>query len=91
MNKTTKLHLIHIEFTLQYITLIDNYIIKDTLGWQVMTTPLKLKQKQYSEQNDKIAFDTHRIYITIYHNYWLLYCKKHIKMASNDNTIKVEK
>ena len=29
--KTTNWHLIYIKFTLQYITLIDYYIIKDTL------------------------------------------------------------
>ena len=28
--KTTNWHLIYIEFTLQYITLIDYYIVKDT-------------------------------------------------------------
>ena len=30
MNKMTKLHLIHIEFTLQYITLTTYYIVKYT-------------------------------------------------------------
>ena len=44
--KMTKLYFIHIEFTLQYITLIDYYIVKDTLRWQEMTTPKNLKQKQ---------------------------------------------
>ena len=38
VNKMTKLHSIHIEFTMQYITLIDYYIVKDKLRWQVMTT-----------------------------------------------------
>ena len=47
------------------------------------------KQKQYSEQNDKIAFNT-LDYITIYHTYWLLYCKRHIQMMSNDSTINVK-
>ena len=28
--KTTNWHLIYIEFTLQYVTLIDYYIVKDT-------------------------------------------------------------
>ena len=31
LNKMTKLHLIHLEFTLRYITLTSYYIIKDTL------------------------------------------------------------
>ena len=48
------------------------------------------KQKQQSEQNDKIPSNTIRIYITIYHTYRLLYCKEHIQMMSNDSTINVE-
>ena len=44
--KTTKLYLIHIEFTLQYITLNDYCIVNDTLIWQVTTTLKKFKQKQ---------------------------------------------
>ena len=39
MNKMTKLYLFHIEFTIQYITHTDYYNVKDTLRWQVMTTP----------------------------------------------------
>ena len=31
VNKITKLHSIHLEFTLQYITFTDYYIIKDIL------------------------------------------------------------
>ena len=38
----------------------------------------------------KIAFNTHRIYITIYHTYPLLYCKGHIQIRSSDSTINVE-
>ena len=30
VNKITKLHLIHLEFTLQHITLTNYYIVKDT-------------------------------------------------------------
>ena len=30
VNKMTKLHLIHLEFTLQYIILTNYYIVKDT-------------------------------------------------------------
>ena len=48
------------------------------------------KQKQQSEQNDKIAFITIKIYITIYHTYSLLYCKGHIQIINSDNTINVE-
>ena len=32
MNKMTKLHSIHLEFTLQYITLTNYYIVKDTFS-----------------------------------------------------------
>ena len=35
------------------------------------------------------TFNTLRTYITIYHTYWLLYCKRHIQMTSNENTINV--
>ena len=34
------------------------------------------------------AFNTHRIYITLYHTHMLLYCEGHIQMRSNDSTIK---
>ena len=34
------------------------------------------------------AFNTHRIYITLYHTHMLLYCEGHIQMTSNDSTIK---
>ena len=46
--------------------------------------------KQQSEQNDKIAFNTFRTYITTYHTYQLLYHKGHYQMMSNDNTINVK-
>ena len=46
--------------------------------------------KSENEENDKIAFNTLRIYITIYHIYLLLYCTGHIQMRSNDSTINVE-
>ena len=48
------------------------------------------KQKKKSEQNDKIAFNILRIYITIYHTYLLLYCKGHNHMRNNNRTINVE-
>ena len=60
----TKLHSIHLEFTLQYITLTNYYIVKDTFRWWVMTASQMWKQKkQQSEENDKPAFNTLRIYI----------------------------
>ena len=41
-----------------------------------MTAPKMWKQKTIeSAQNDKIAFDTLKIYNTLYINYFLLYCK----------------
>ena len=43
-----------------------------------------------SKENDKIAFNTLKIDITIYHTYLLLYCKGHIQMMSIDSTINVE-
>ena len=45
--------------------------------------------KKQSEQNDKITFNTLRIYLTIYHTYTLLYCKEKIQLMSNDITINV--
>ena len=42
------------------------------------------------KENDKIAFNTIRICITIYNTYILLYCKRHIQMRSNDSIINVE-
>ena len=39
INKITKLHSIHIEFALQYITLTDYYIVKNTFREEVTTTP----------------------------------------------------
>ena len=38
---------------------------------------------------NKIAYNTLRIYITIYHTYILLYCKEHIQITSNDSIINV--
>ena len=49
------------------------------------------KQKIIEWTNDKIAFITFRIYITIYHTYFLLYCKGYIQMMSNDSNKNVEK
>ena len=40
-------------------------------------------------QNDKIAFNIHKMYFTINHRYLLLYCKGHIQMMSNDSNINV--
>ena len=37
VNKMTKLHSIHIEFTLQNITLTDYYTVRDTFKSQIMT------------------------------------------------------
>ena len=54
------------------------------------TMNVETKKKQPSEQNDKIAFNILRIYITIYHTYQLLYCKGHIQMRNNNRTINVE-
>ena len=42
------------------------------------------------KQNDKIAFNILRIYITIYHTYQLLYCKGYNQMRNNNRTINVE-
>ena len=47
-------------------------------------------KKQYSEQNNEIAFSIFQIYITIYHTYLLLYHKGHIQMRSNDSNINVK-
>ena len=90
VNKITKLHSTHLKFTLQYITLTIYYIIKDTFRWwwQVMTAPKMWKQKTIeSAQNGKIALDTLKVYNTLYITYFLLYCKWHIQIISNDNTI----
>ena len=38
----------------------------------------------------EIGFNTLKIYITIYYNYQLLYCKEHIHIMSNNNIINVE-
>ena len=38
----------------------------------------------------KIASNTIRINITIYHTYQLLYCKGHIQMMSNDRTMNMK-
>ena len=46
--------------------------------------------RKYSEQNDKITFNTLRIYIEIYYTYQLLYCKRLIERMSNDSIINVE-
>ena len=35
-------------------------------------------------------FNSLRIYITIYHTYPLLYCKKHVQVVSNNSMINVE-
>ena len=36
VNKIRKLHLIQLEFILQYITLTNYYIVKDTFRWLIM-------------------------------------------------------
>ena len=43
------------------------------------------------KQNNKIAFNTYRFYITICHTYFLLDCKEHIQIMSNNSTINVER
>ena len=48
------------------------------------------QKKQQSKQNDKIPFNTFRIYITVYDTYPLLYFKGHIHMMSNDSPINME-
>ena len=51
---------------------------------------MNVKTKTIDEQNDKIGFNTLRIYITICYTYLLLYCKGQIQTRSNDSTINVE-
>ena len=46
-----------------------------------------LKQKKIV----KVTFSTLRIYTKLYQSYKLLYCKGHIQMTSNHNTIHVKK
>ena len=75
VSKVTSLHSIQLEFTLQYITLTCYYIVKDTFRWWIIKTPMWKEKVIECEQKDKIAINTIRIYITIYHTYWLLYCK----------------
>ena len=43
-----------------------------------------------SEQNSKIAFNTLRINMKIYHTYLLLYRKGQVQIRSRDSTINVE-
>ena len=50
---------------------------------------INVKTKEIKWINDNITFNTLG-YITIYHTYWLLYCKRHIQMISNDSTVKME-
>ena len=45
MNKTTKLYLIHIKFTLQYIILIDYYIVKETFKMASNDNTIKVEIK----------------------------------------------
>ena len=45
---------------------------------------------EWRKINDKIAFNTLRIYITIYDTYLLLYCKWHIQIRINNSIINVE-
>ena len=54
-----------------------------------MTAPEMWKQKTI-ENKIKILFNTLRIYITIYHTYFLLHCKGNIQITSNDRTINEE-
>ena len=42
------------------------------------------------KKKTKLHLNTLKIYITMYHTYFLLYCKGHIQMMSNDRTINVE-
>ena len=37
-----------------------------------------------------VAFNTLRMYITIYHTYRLLYCKEHIQITGNYSTINLK-
>ena len=63
--------------------------------WHIQITnnhsTISVEKKQQSEENYIIAFNTLRIYITIYHTYSLLYCKWHIQITSNQSTISMER
>ena len=48
------------------------------------------KTKQLSKQNHNNTFNIFRIHITLYQNYILLYCKRHIYITSNNNNINVQ-
>ena len=51
---------------------------------------INIKTKKIGvNKNDKIVFNTLRIYITIYNTYTQLYCKEKIQLMSNDITINV--
>ena len=78
VNKMIKLYLINLELTLQHITFTNYYIAKDTFKQWVMTTALMQRQKNRVNKMVKFVFNTHRIYITIYHTYTLFYCREKI-------------
>ena len=51
---------------------------------------INVETKTIEWANEKIAFITILIYITIYHTNQLLYCKGRIQRMSNDNSINME-
>ena len=67
----TKLHLMHLEFTLQYITLTNYYIVKDTFRREIITEPLMWKQK-----NNRVNKMTklHSIYLEFTLQYIIFTC-----------------
>ena len=52
---------------------------------------INVETKTIEWTNNKIAFNTYRIYATIYYTYLLLYCKGHIQIISNESTTNVKK
>ena len=49
------------------------------------------KQTKIGYKNVNVTSNTLRIYTKLYHTYQLLYCKGHIQITSNHNTIDVKK
>ena len=80
---------IYLEITLHYITLTDYYIVKGHIQITSNHINVNVKQKKYNRVN-KIEFNTLRNYTTLYHTYYILYCKGHIQKTSICNVI-VEK
>ena len=51
------------------------------------STIMRYQNTIESPQNDKIAINTLKIYNTLYIAYFLLYCKGHIQITSNDKKL----